>query len=126
MKTAVLMAGVPSAASLWLESTGEAGVVAYRNSLPKEKLQKFVELYSLLDAIDFVPHAKPTANGKLLWTCCILIFKLTLYCNRSKGAKTCQSLISVAPGNSIRARVSYRFAPAFIGRAIRWFSTRAW
>jgi len=59
MKTAVLMAGVPSAASLWLESTGDAGVVEYRKSLPKEKLQNFVELYSQLDAIDFVPHAKP-------------------------------------------------------------------
>jgi hypothetical protein len=44
-----------------LESTGDAGLVEYRNSLPKEKLQAFVTLESQLDAIAFVPHATPVS-----------------------------------------------------------------
>lgn len=61
MKTAVLMAGVPSAASLWLESKGDAGLVAYRQSLPPGQLEKFVAVYSQLDAIKFVPQAAPVS-----------------------------------------------------------------
>lgn len=61
MKTAVLMAGVPSAASLWIESAGDAGFVEYRNSLPKDKLQKFVEVYGQLDAVKFAPYAAPVS-----------------------------------------------------------------
>ena len=61
MKTAVLMAGVPSAASLWIESTAEAGLVEYRKTLPKGKLEKFVEVYGQLDAIKFVPHSAPVS-----------------------------------------------------------------
>jgi cephalosporin-C deacetylase-like acetyl esterase len=59
MKTAVLMAGVPSAASLWLESTGDAGLVAYRKEAPKGQIEKFVEVHSPFDANRFAPHAAP-------------------------------------------------------------------
>lgn len=61
MKVAVLMAGVPSAASLWLESTGDAGLVGFRKILPKGQLEKFVEVYSQLDAIEFIPFAAPVS-----------------------------------------------------------------
>lgn len=61
IKTAVLMAGVPSAASLWIESIAMAGLVAFRKSLPEGQLEKFVAVYSQLDAIKFVPHAAPVS-----------------------------------------------------------------
>jgi dienelactone hydrolase len=61
MKAAVLMAGVPTAASIWIESTEDAGIVAFRKSLPKGQLEKFVEVYSPLDAVRYVPHAAPVS-----------------------------------------------------------------
>jgi cephalosporin-C deacetylase-like acetyl esterase len=61
IKTAVLMAGVPSAVSIWVEASEDAGLVAFRKSLPKGQLEKFVEIYSPLDAVKFVPHAAPVS-----------------------------------------------------------------
>lgn len=58
MKTAVLMAGVPSGASIWLEATNDASLVGFRKSQLKV-LEKFVEVYNKLDAVKFVPHAAP-------------------------------------------------------------------
>jgi dienelactone hydrolase len=61
IKTAVLMAGVPSAASIWLEATNDASLVGFRKNLPQGVLEKFVEVYNKLDAVKFVPHAAPVS-----------------------------------------------------------------
>jgi dienelactone hydrolase len=58
MKTAVLMAGVPDAATLYLDAR-EPGLVEWRKSLPPGQMDKFVEVFSRLDAIRFVPEANP-------------------------------------------------------------------
>lgn len=58
MKTAVLMAGVPDAATLFLRSQ-EPALVAWRASLPEGQMERFVEAYSRLDAIRFLPEANP-------------------------------------------------------------------
>jgi cephalosporin-C deacetylase-like acetyl esterase len=61
LKTAVLVAGVPTASSAYLESTGDPELVEYRRRLPKGQLEKFVELYGQLDAIGFVPFSHPVS-----------------------------------------------------------------
>src|SRR5262245_5505842 len=58
LNTAVLVAGVPTAASAYLESTGDPELVEYRRRLPEGQLERFVELYSHLDAIGFVPFSR--------------------------------------------------------------------
>ncbi len=60
MKAAVLMAGVPTAAALWLESTGDASWVAFRKTI-RPQIEKFVEVFAKLDAIDFVSSAAPVS-----------------------------------------------------------------
>ncbi|HZS07184.1 MAG TPA: acetylxylan esterase [Blastocatellia bacterium] len=60
MKTAVLMGGVPTSATLWLEGF-DPGLVEYRNGLPKGQLDSYLKLYSQLDAIEFVPRAAPVS-----------------------------------------------------------------
>jgi dienelactone hydrolase len=58
MKTAVLMAGVPDAATLYLDAQ-EPGLVEWRKTFPPGQMEKFVEVFSRLDAIRFVPEANP-------------------------------------------------------------------
>lgn len=59
IKTAVLMAGVPTEATIYLESD-DPDFVEFRKSTPKEQTDKYIQTVSVLDAIRFVPHASPT------------------------------------------------------------------
>jgi cephalosporin-C deacetylase-like acetyl esterase len=59
IKTAVLMAGVPTEATVYLESE-DPDFVEFRESTPKEQRDKYIQTVSVLDAIRFVPYATPT------------------------------------------------------------------
>jgi len=89
MKTAVLMAGVPDAATLFLDAQ-EPGLVEWRKSLPPGQMQKFVEVFSRLDAIRFVPEANPIpllfqfARRERIMT----EADMTRYADAAKGPKT--------------------------------------
>jgi dienelactone hydrolase len=58
MKTTVLIGGVPDQAALWLEND-DPNTVAFRESTPKEQLQKYLEINGVLDAIRYISHAAP-------------------------------------------------------------------
>ena len=59
LKTVVLMAGVPTEASILLESN-DPDYVDFRQNTPKEVQDKYFKVISPLDAINYVPHAAPT------------------------------------------------------------------
>jgi dienelactone hydrolase len=59
LKTVVLMAGVPSEATILMESD-DPDYVGFRQSTPKEQLDNYFRIVSPLDAINYVPHAAPT------------------------------------------------------------------
>lgn len=58
IKTAVLMAGVPREATIFLESD-DPDFVEFRKSTPKEQLYNYFKTVSVLDAINYVPYAAP-------------------------------------------------------------------
>ena len=59
LKTAVLMAGVPTEATIFLESD-DPDFVNFRETTPKEQQDKYFKTVSSLDAINYVSHAAPT------------------------------------------------------------------
>ncbi|HKS30181.1 MAG TPA: hypothetical protein VJS44_20320 [Pyrinomonadaceae bacterium] len=59
IRTAVLMAGVPTEATIYLESD-DPDFVEFRQSTPKEQRDRYIQTVSVLDAIRFVPLAAPT------------------------------------------------------------------
>jgi dienelactone hydrolase len=56
LKTVALMAGVPTEATILMESD-DPDYVGFRQSTPKEQLDKYLGIISPLDAINYVPHA---------------------------------------------------------------------
>ena len=59
LKTVVLMGGVPSEKTILLESD-DPDFQNFRQSITKEQLEKYFRIVGPLDAINYVPHAKPT------------------------------------------------------------------
>ena len=59
LKTVVLMAGVPTEATILMESD-DPDFVGFRQSTPKEQLDNYFRAVSPLDAINYVPYAAPT------------------------------------------------------------------
>jgi dienelactone hydrolase len=59
IKTAVLMAGVPTEATIYLESD-DPDNVEFRKATPKETIDNYIRIVSVLDAIRYVPYAAPT------------------------------------------------------------------
>ena len=59
LKTVVLMAGVPGEKTILMESD-DPDYVSFRQSTPKEQLDNYFRTVSPLDAINFVPHSRPT------------------------------------------------------------------
>jgi cephalosporin-C deacetylase-like acetyl esterase len=59
LKTVVLMAGVPSEKTILLESD-DPDFIEFRQSTPKEQLDNYFRIVGPLDAINYVPHARPT------------------------------------------------------------------
>lgn len=59
LKTVVLMAGVPTEATIFIESD-DPDFVNLRETMPKEQLDSYLRIVSPLDAINYVPHAAPT------------------------------------------------------------------
>ena len=59
LQTAVLMAGVPTEATILMESD-DPDYVNFRQTTPKEQLDNYFKIVSPLDAINYVPHAAPT------------------------------------------------------------------
>lgn len=59
LKTVVLMAGVPAEKTILLESD-DPDYVSFRQSTPKEQLDNYFRIVSPLDAINYVPHSRPT------------------------------------------------------------------
>lgn len=58
IKTAVLVGGTPDLAAIWLDNDDPA-LEQFRAGFSKEQLKKYVEVNSVLDAIRYVPHARP-------------------------------------------------------------------
>lgn len=59
LKTVVLMAGVPDEAAILLESN-DPDYVGFRESTPKEQLDKYFKVLTPFDATNYVRHAAPT------------------------------------------------------------------
>ena len=59
LKTVVLMAGVPTEATIFMESD-DPDFVNFRNTTPKEQLDNYFRIVRSLDAINYVPHGAPT------------------------------------------------------------------
>jgi dienelactone hydrolase len=59
LKTVVLMAGVPAEKTILMESD-DPDYVNFRATTPKEQLDKYFRIISPLDAINYVPHSRPT------------------------------------------------------------------
>lgn len=59
LQTVVLMAGVPSETTILLESD-DPDYVSFRETTPKDQLDKYLKTVVSLDAINYVPHAAPT------------------------------------------------------------------
>ena len=58
IKTAVLIGGVPDLASIYLENN-DPDIEGLRNSIPKEKLDEYIKVNRVFDAIQYVPYAAP-------------------------------------------------------------------
>ena len=54
----VLVGGVPSAASIWMESQ-QPEIVEVRNAVPQETMSRYLEAVGALDPIRYVPYAAP-------------------------------------------------------------------
>jgi len=59
LKTVVLMAGVPNESTIMMESD-DPDYVSARQSASKEELDNYFKTVSPLDAVNYVPYAKPT------------------------------------------------------------------
>jgi cephalosporin-C deacetylase-like acetyl esterase len=59
VKAAVLMGGIPTEATIALESD-EPDFVDFRKNTPKEHIDKYFKTISVMDAINYVPYAAPT------------------------------------------------------------------
>jgi dienelactone hydrolase len=59
IKTAVLMAGVPTEDTILMESD-DPDYVEFRASTPKQQIDNYFKTVSVLDAIRYVPYAAPT------------------------------------------------------------------
>jgi dienelactone hydrolase len=59
LKTVVLMAGVPTEATILMESD-DPDNENFRQTTPREQLDNYLRIVSALDAINYVPHAAPT------------------------------------------------------------------
>ena len=59
LKTVVLMGGVPTEKTILLESD-DPDFQNFRQSISKEQLEKYFRIVGPLDAINYVPHSKPT------------------------------------------------------------------
>jgi pimeloyl-ACP methyl ester carboxylesterase len=59
VKAAVLMGGIPSEATITLESD-DPDYVEMRRTTPREKLEKYFKVMGVMDAINYVPYAAPT------------------------------------------------------------------
>jgi dienelactone hydrolase len=59
IKAAVLMAGVPTEATIYMESD-DPDFVEFRQSTPKEEQDNYIRTVTALDAIRYVPYAAPT------------------------------------------------------------------
>ncbi len=57
MKTTVLVGGTPTGADVWLHD--DPASAEYRKTIPKEQLDKYVEVNRPLDGINFIPRAAP-------------------------------------------------------------------
>ena len=60
MKTCILMGGAASQEDLW-EKSDRPEIVQMRKQYPADKRAAYEREYSQLDAIRYVPHAKPVA-----------------------------------------------------------------
>ena len=60
LKTVVLMAGVPSETTI-LRDSDDPDFVDFRQTTPKEVLDKYFRIIGPTDAINYVPHASPTS-----------------------------------------------------------------
>jgi predicted esterase len=60
IKTAVLMAGVPTEATIYLESD-DPDNVEFRKNTPRQSIDNYLRTLSVLDAIRYVPYAAPTS-----------------------------------------------------------------
>lgn len=59
LQTVVLMAGIPNETTILLESD-DPDYVSFRETTPKEQLDKYFKAVTSLDAINYVPYAAPT------------------------------------------------------------------
>src|SRR6266852_4543099 len=59
VKAAVLMGGIPTEATIALESD-DPEFVDFRKSTPKEQIDKYFKTIGVMDAINYVPYAAPT------------------------------------------------------------------
>ena len=59
VKAAVLMGGIPTEATIGLESD-DPEYVDFRSNTPKEQIDKYFKTISVMDAINYVPYASPT------------------------------------------------------------------
>ncbi len=59
VKAAVLLGGVPVLAAIYVEND-EPDIVGMRESVPKEAIEKYLEINASTDAIHYVGHAAPT------------------------------------------------------------------
>lgn len=59
IKAAVLMGGIPTEATIGMESD-DPEYVDFRKNTPKEQLDKYFKTISVMDAINYVPYAAPT------------------------------------------------------------------
>jgi dienelactone hydrolase len=59
VRAAVLMGGIPTEASIMLDSN-EPDIVDFRKNTPKEQIDKYFKIVGVMDAINYVPYAAPT------------------------------------------------------------------
>src|SRR6266446_10535437 len=59
VKAAVLMGGIPTEATILLESD-DPEFVDFRKNTPKEQIDKYFKTIGVMDAINYVPYAAPT------------------------------------------------------------------
>jgi cephalosporin-C deacetylase-like acetyl esterase len=59
VKAAVLMGGIPTEATIALESD-DPEFVDFRKNTPKEQIDKYFKTIGVMDAINYVPYAAPT------------------------------------------------------------------
>lgn len=94
MKTAVLMGGTPDRAAIWLEAD-DPDLVEFRKP-NMEKIKKYLELDSAIDAVRYVPYAAPIP----------LLFQFAVY-----------------EQNFERPAMERYFAAASQPKQVRWYST---